>query len=150
VSPAAVAGCASIARFWNPDPPTLLLSRSQLAPQRRSGARRAAALRRAPGAAAPLPLDTDQAGRQAYGMTKALGVRSVICALTAAGLLLGAPAIASAASGSSAQALCGGGKDAKKKKDEKKQQNPSALCGGDKKDTKKKDDKKTPDQPSFR
>ena len=61
-------------------------------------------------------------------MTKALGVRSVICALTAGGLLLGAPAIASAAPGSSAQ----------------------VLCGGDKKDTKKKDDKKTPDQPSFR
>ena len=82
-------------------------------------------------------------------MTKVLGVRTAICALTAAGLLLGAPAIASAASGSTARTLCGGEKDAKKKKDEKKPSNPSALCGGDKKDTKKKDDKKTPDQPSF-
>lgn len=105
-------------------------------------------LRRVEGRGATL--DSDQAVLQAYRMTKVLGVRTAICALTAAGLLLGAPAIASASQGESARALCGGDKDAKKK-EKKKPQNPSALCGGDKKDTKKKkDDKKTPDQPSFR
>jgi len=72
-------------------------------------------------------------------------VRSLVCALSAAGLVVMAPLVASAANHDAAP-TCGpdkGGKDTKKPKpdDEKRPVNPASyehLCGGDNgKDTKK-------------